>query len=78
MKEFRRLILWGALAPLLLLVCAGDAWAYLDPGTGSYILQILLGCLLGAAFTVKMFWRSITLHISNLVAKVRRRRDGDQ
>lgn len=33
--------------------------AYLDPGSGSYILQILIGALLGAAFVIKVYWRKI-------------------
>jgi hypothetical protein len=34
--------------------------AYLDPGSGSLLLQILLGTLLGAGFIIKMFWKRIT------------------
>ncbi|HEX5133636.1 MAG TPA: hypothetical protein VFX92_14270 [Candidatus Krumholzibacteria bacterium] len=36
-----------------------DAHAYLDPGTGSYILQMLVAGLLGATFAIKMFWTRI-------------------
>lgn len=36
-----------------------DARAYLDPGTGSYILQMIIAGLLGAAFAVKLFWLRI-------------------
>ena len=35
------------------------AYAYLDPGTGSYLIQVLLGIGLGAAFSVKVFWGKI-------------------
>ncbi len=35
------------------------AIAYVDPGTGSYIFQVLIGALLGAAVAVKMFWKRI-------------------
>ena len=35
------------------------ALAYIDPGTGSYILQIALAALLGGAFTVKLFFGKI-------------------
>jgi hypothetical protein len=30
-----------------------------DPGTGSYLLQLLIGALLGALFAIKVFWRKI-------------------
>lgn len=33
--------------------------AYLDPGTGSLALQLLVGGVLGAALAIKMFWRRI-------------------
>ncbi|HBP87892.1 MAG TPA: hypothetical protein PKK23_21295 [Nitrospirales bacterium] len=34
-----------------------DAAAYLDPGTGSMILQLLLGGIAGAAIIIKLYWR---------------------
>ncbi len=37
------------------------AFAYLDPGTGSYIVQILLAGLFGVLFAVKLFWTNIKL-----------------
>jgi hypothetical protein len=33
--------------------------AYLDPGSGSYLLQLILAGLLGAGFAVRMFWGRI-------------------
>ena len=33
------------------------AWAYLDPGTGSMMLQLLLGGIAGVALIVKLYWR---------------------
>ncbi|MBI4132332.1 MAG: hypothetical protein HY474_01735 [Candidatus Sungbacteria bacterium] len=44
---------------LLLMVLPSDAAAYLDPGTGSFILQIILASLFGASFAVKNFWRRV-------------------
>ena len=34
--------------------------AYLDPGSGSFLLQLLLATLLGAGFAIKMYWKKIT------------------
>jgi hypothetical protein len=42
---------WLALAP--------PAHAYIDPGTGSYVFQILIAAVVGAAFSIKLFWRRI-------------------
>ncbi len=33
--------------------------AYLDPGSGSFILQLLLAALLGGLFLVKAYWAKI-------------------
>ncbi len=33
-----------------------DAFAYLDPGTGSYVLQMVLAGIAAALFAVKLFW----------------------
>lgn len=36
-----------------------NAFAYMDPGTGSYIFQIVIAFILGGLFTVKQFWKKI-------------------
>jgi hypothetical protein len=34
-------------------------FAYLDPGTGSYLLQLALAGALGASYAVKHFWSRV-------------------
>jgi hypothetical protein len=34
-----------------------SAQAYLDPGTGSMVLQLLLGGIAGAVVILKLYWR---------------------
>lgn len=36
------------------------ASGYIDPGTGSYVLQIAIAFLVGLAFTLKVFWKRIS------------------
>jgi len=38
---------------------AGAAHAYLDPGTGSMIVQLVIGAVAVAGMTLKMYWRKI-------------------
>lgn len=45
------------------------AHAYIDPGTGSYVFQLLIATLLGALFTVKVYWRRIVLYLRGLLDK---------
>jgi hypothetical protein len=33
-----------------------NAYAYLDPGTGSMVLQAVIGALAAVAFAAKLFW----------------------
>lgn len=42
----------------------GTAYAYLDAGTGSMILQILLGGIAGAFVFVRMYWHRVKLLFS--------------
>jgi hypothetical protein len=44
---------------LLFSIMPRNAHAYLDPGTGSYIIQILVAGILGASFTVRLYWKKI-------------------
>jgi hypothetical protein len=52
------------LSLLVLLVAAdlarpADALAYIDLGTGSYVLQVLLASVLGVAFALRAYWARI-------------------
>lgn len=36
-----------------------SAWAYLDPGRGSYMLQVVMGGVLGIIMAIKISWQKI-------------------
>lgn len=40
--------------------------AYIDPGTGSFIIQMLMAGALGLFFTLKVFWKKIITYFKNL------------
>lgn len=65
MKYFRYLIL----CLIFSLLFSQIAYAYLDPGTGSYILQLFIATLMGIGFAVKIFWRNIKIFCFNLFSK---------
>lgn len=54
---------------LLALVFPKQSHAYLDPGTGSYLLQIMTAALFGGAFLVKTWWKEIKGFFENLVSR---------
>jgi hypothetical protein len=45
--------------------------AYIDPGSGSIIFQVLVGAALGVSVAVKVFWRRIVSFFSRKDAKDR-------
>ncbi len=46
-----------------------NAFAYLDPGTGSYIFQVLVAAVIGGLFTIKIYWRKIKDFVINCFSK---------
>jgi uncharacterized membrane protein YbhN (UPF0104 family) len=60
------------LTALLFVATAEKAHAYIDPGTGSYVLQVAVGAILAAGFAVKMFWSRAKARV---VRSLRRRRE---
>lgn len=44
----------------------GQLFAYLDPGAGSYMLQLLIAGLAGALLAVKVFWNNIAQFLKKL------------
>jgi len=54
---------------ILLFWSIQKAYAYIDPGTGSYIIQVMIGGLLGAAFALKVYWKKVKAYFSNLFSK---------
>jgi undecaprenyl pyrophosphate phosphatase UppP len=47
------------LAVAMHLILSKDALAYLDPGTGSYIFQVLIASFIVALVAIKTFWQNI-------------------
>ena len=64
-----RLLTTFSLVALLHAILAPPAHAYLDPGTGSYIFQLLLAGLVGLAFVIKVFWGRIKGFFAGLFSK---------
>tara|TARA_B110000967_G_scaffold207802_1_gene258081 strand:+ start:427 stop:666 length:240 start_codon:yes stop_codon:yes gene_type:complete len=62
MKKYKIVILI-----LTYLFCiTSNANAYLDPGTGSIILQAILAFIAGAAVTVSLWWMNFKIFIKKI------------
>ena len=51
---------------LFYLIYPRKVHAYIDPGTGSIMVQVLIGVLFGVLFTLKTFWKRITIFFKGL------------
>ena len=59
----RKLRVLSCLLVVVLSGTAAPAYAYLDPGTGSMILQVLLGGFAGVALAGRLYWRRFLILI---------------
>ena len=66
MKHFNY---FSAMTLFFTLFFASPVHAYIDPGSGSYILQLLIAALFGILFTVKVFWRNVKMFVLKLFSK---------
>ncbi len=64
---------FGAAAGSVFILFSGifteKAYAYLDPGTGSYFFQVLMALVIGGLFILKTFWSKIVLFLAKLFPK---------
>ena len=56
---FRPRLAWWALLALYCLLFPPPTYAYIDPGTGSYIIQVVIAGLLGALVSLRIYWARI-------------------
>lgn len=52
-----------------LMLAPSRSYAYLDPGTGSYVFQLALALLLGALFTTKLWWQKVRTFLRRVFRK---------
>jgi len=55
-KKILRVAAIVVVAAFLTPLCAQ---AYIDPGTGSYVIQLLIAAFIGISFSIKIFWKKI-------------------
>jgi uncharacterized membrane protein len=59
MKYFKTFLTALGFIALFYLIAPNRIYGYLDAGTGSYIIQIIIAVAIGGAFGIKIFWRRI-------------------
>lgn len=56
----------------LLPLASQNIHAYIDPGTGSLIIQVLIASSVGAFFVIKTYWKKVKAFLNNLFSKARK------
>lgn len=60
---------------IFLLILPIAAHAYIDPGTGTYLLNVVLAIMFGATFLLKRFWEKVIGFSKTLVKKINGRKN---
>lgn len=47
----------------LVLAFPADAWAYIDPGTGSYLFQLTAAGLLAGIYAFRRYWDAVKARV---------------
>ena len=54
---------------LIVITYSQSAVAYLDPGTGSFMIQMLIAGIMGALFTIKLYWFRLKAFLTRLFGR---------
>ena len=66
----RHFLMWlAAVVAVIVLIPTAPVYAYLDPGTGSFLLQILVAGLLGILFALRVFRDRIMILFRRLLGR---------
>ena len=77
MRSLLRLVATPVVPAFLYLSFPETADAYLDPGTGSIIIQVVIGAAVGGLFAVKLFWSRIKGFFGNLFSRGEKRESAE-
>ena len=58
-----------SIALLLLVIGERPAEAYIDPGTASYVFQVIAGAILGGVFLLRTYWTRVVTTVRSLVSR---------
>jgi hypothetical protein len=68
----RRIATISLVGAAFLAVSPIPLFAYIDPGTGSYLLQILLAGVFASLLALRIFWRKVKVFFTNLFTNKRK------
>jgi hypothetical protein len=69
MNFFKNIFRITLLAAAVALCFPQYVYAYIDPGTGSYVFQIIIAAFVAVSFMVKIYWLKIKGFLGHLFSK---------
>jgi hypothetical protein len=65
------------LVVILLLANPAYAWAYVDPGIGSYVFQLTIAAMVAGAYTLRRYFHAVLTFVRSHTRRERSDRDDD-
>ena len=72
MAHSSHLVVFSVVPVLLLLDLPGGTRFYIDPGTGSIVIQAVIGAFAAVLVAVGMFWKQIKAFLGELLLRFKR------
>lgn len=69
MFNCRKIKILFVLSVFFILIFPRNSYAYLDPGSGSYLLQMIVAGLVMVSFAIKSCWRALKAFFGSLFSK---------
>lgn len=71
MRRLRHVVITLTIVISLWVIFPRTVYAYIDPGMGSIIIQVIIGALVGGLVTISRFWRKVKTFFGNLFTRGR-------
>jgi hypothetical protein len=68
-RRLSRMVVFVGAISILLGAGADSAHAYIDPGSSSYVIQIIIGAVAAGGLAIATFWRRIRLFFGRLFGR---------
>ncbi|MES2720907.1 MAG: hypothetical protein V4688_00465 [Pseudomonadota bacterium] len=59
----------------LMMAASTNAYAYLDPGTGSMLLQSLIGAIAATGMVLSLYWQRVKIAFHNGMEKLKGKKE---
>jgi hypothetical protein len=69
MRDLRRSIVFSSVPAVFVLGLPGVTHSYIDPGTGSLVIQAVIGAFAAVLVAIGMFWKQIKAFLGRMLSR---------